>query len=213
MYKAQHPEFELWNQGTHARAGVACADCHMPYTRQGALKVSDHWVRSPLLNVNRACQQCHPYPEADLLSRAEGIQGRTHALVQRASSALVDVIDAVRLARANGAADDELKPALDLHRKAQWRLDFISSESSMGFHAAQEAARSWRSSIDFSRQGHLAAQRLLMRPGTQPSTRQAEPVQGTTPSAQTPTQTNPQFPADGLGQGTGVRRPRGPGDP
>jgi nitrite reductase (cytochrome c-552) len=213
MYKAQHPEFELWNQGTHARAGVACADCHMPYTRQGALKVSDHWVRSPLLNVNRACQQCHPYPEADLVARAEGIQGRTHALVQRAASALVDMIDAVKLARANGAADNQLKPAFDLHRKAQWRLDFISSENSMGFHAAPEAARVLAESIDFSRQGQLAAQRLLMRPGTQPSTGPAEPVLGTTPSAQTPTQANPQFPADSAAPGAGERRPRGPGDP
>ncbi|MBM3728973.1 MAG: ammonia-forming cytochrome c nitrite reductase subunit c552 [Acidobacteria bacterium] len=28
--KAQHPEFELWSQGVHARSGVSCADCHMP---------------------------------------------------------------------------------------------------------------------------------------------------------------------------------------
>jgi nitrite reductase (cytochrome c-552) len=40
-------------------AGVACADCHIPYIRQGALKVSDHWVRSSLININRACQQRH----------------------------------------------------------------------------------------------------------------------------------------------------------
>ena len=59
VLKAQHPEFEMWNQGIHARAGVACADCHMPYEREGAIKVSDHWVRSPLLNINRACQPCH----------------------------------------------------------------------------------------------------------------------------------------------------------
>ena len=52
--KAQHPEFEMWSQGVHARSGVACADCHMPYQRVGAMKVSDHHVRSPLLNVNRA---------------------------------------------------------------------------------------------------------------------------------------------------------------
>ena len=31
ILKTQHPEFELWNQGIHARSGVACADCHMPY--------------------------------------------------------------------------------------------------------------------------------------------------------------------------------------
>ncbi len=57
MLKAQHPEFEMYNQGIRARSGVACADCHMPYMREGALKISDHHVRSPMLNVNRACQR------------------------------------------------------------------------------------------------------------------------------------------------------------
>ena len=60
--KAQHPEFEMWNQGIHARSGVACADCHMPYQREGALKISDHHVRSPMLNVSNACQPCHRFP-------------------------------------------------------------------------------------------------------------------------------------------------------
>jgi nitrite reductase (cytochrome c-552) len=69
LLKAQHPEFELWSQGIHARSGVACADCHMPYMRDGATKISDHWVRSPLLNVNRACQTCHHFPEEEMLAR------------------------------------------------------------------------------------------------------------------------------------------------
>jgi nitrite reductase (cytochrome c-552) len=43
VYKAQHPEFEMWSQGIHARSGVGCADCHMPYQREGAMKVSSHW--------------------------------------------------------------------------------------------------------------------------------------------------------------------------
>ena len=63
VLKAQHPEFEMWSQGIHARSGVSCADCHMPYMREGAIKVSDHQVRSPLLNVARACQTCHRFPE------------------------------------------------------------------------------------------------------------------------------------------------------
>ncbi|MEX5280879.1 MAG: ammonia-forming cytochrome c nitrite reductase subunit c552 [Nitrospiraceae bacterium] len=77
VLKAQHPEFEMWNQGIHARSGVACADCHMPYKREGAMKISDHHVRSPLLNINRACQTCHKWPEAELKDRAEAIQHRT----------------------------------------------------------------------------------------------------------------------------------------
>ena len=62
VLKAQHPEFEMWNQGIHARSGVVCADCHMPFKREGALKISDHHVRSPLLNINRACQTCTSGP-------------------------------------------------------------------------------------------------------------------------------------------------------
>ncbi|MEK8022448.1 MAG: ammonia-forming cytochrome c nitrite reductase subunit c552, partial [Candidatus Hydrogenedentota bacterium] len=58
VLKAQHPEFEMWSQGIHARSGVACADCHMPYKREGAIKISDHHIRSPLLNISRACQTC-----------------------------------------------------------------------------------------------------------------------------------------------------------
>lgn len=30
MIKMQHPEFELFSTGIHARAGVACPDCHSP---------------------------------------------------------------------------------------------------------------------------------------------------------------------------------------
>jgi nitrite reductase (cytochrome c-552) len=63
LLKAQHPEFEMWSQGTHGRAGVACADCHMPYRRVGAMKVSDHHVRSPLLDVAASCQTCHRISE------------------------------------------------------------------------------------------------------------------------------------------------------
>ena len=83
--KAQHPEFEMWSQGIHARSGVTCSDCHMPYMREGAQKITDHHVRSPLLNINRACQTCHKWPEEELRGRVEAIQQRTVALRNRAN--------------------------------------------------------------------------------------------------------------------------------
>jgi len=159
VLKAQHPEFEVWNQGIHARAGVACADCHMPYQRVGALKVSDHWVRSPLLNVNRACQPCHAVPEAELAGRVLAIQDRHYALLQRAAKATTDMLDAIVVAKKAGASEESLKEAAALHRKAQWRLDFVAAENSMGFHAPQEMARILGETIDYARQGQLAAER------------------------------------------------------
>ncbi|HUH95441.1 MAG TPA: ammonia-forming cytochrome c nitrite reductase subunit c552 [Casimicrobiaceae bacterium] len=157
ILKAQHPEFELWSQGVHARSGVACADCHMPYAREGATKVSDHWVRSPLLNVNRACQTCHHFSEDELKARVDVIQQRNHDLMERGGTAIVALIDAIVAAKKDGATLEQLSEALDLQRKAQWRLDFIAAENSMGFHAPQEAATVLGEALDYARQGQVAA--------------------------------------------------------
>jgi nitrite reductase (cytochrome c-552) len=156
VLKAQHPEFEMWSQGVHARSGVACADCHMPYQREGAIKVSNHHVRSPLLNVAQACQTCHRYDEKEITSRVEAIQDRTQNLMIRAEEATVSLIKAIQTAAAAGATDEQLAGARDMHRKAQWRLDFVAAENSMGFHAPQEAARILGEAIDYARQGEIA---------------------------------------------------------
>jgi nitrite reductase (cytochrome c-552) len=163
VLKAQHPEFELWNQGVHARSGVSCADCHMPYVREGATKVSDHWVRSPLLNVNRACQTCHRTSEDELKARADAIQSRNYELLERGGAAIVGLIDALVAAQGKGVAPEALDAARKLQRRAQWRLDFIAAENSMGFHAPQEAARVLGEAIDYARQGELAVLRATDR--------------------------------------------------
>ncbi len=153
VLKAQHPEFEMYNQGIHARAGVACADCHMPYERTGAMKISDHHVRSPLLNINQACQTCHKADEGELKARVEIIQERTFNLRNIAMNALVELITDIQNAKNGGKSDAELTQARDFQRKAQFYLDFVEAENSMGFHAPEEAARILAESINFTRQG------------------------------------------------------------
>lgn len=153
--KAQHPEFEMWNQGIHARSGVACADCHMPYKREGALKISDHHVRSPLLNINRACQTCHHWPEDELKARVETIQARTFELRNLAMEALVDLINDLKSARTANKTDVELAASRNFQRRAQFLLDFVEAENSTGFHAPQEAARILGQSINYSRRGQI----------------------------------------------------------
>jgi nitrite reductase (cytochrome c-552) len=156
VLKAQHPEFEMWSQGIHARSGVTCADCHMPYKREGALKISDHHVRSPMLNINRACQTCHKWPEEELKARVETIQERTFKLRNVAMDALMDLIKDLKAAKGANKTDKELAAAQDFQRKAQFYLDFVEAENSTGFHAPQEAVRILGESIDFSRKGQLA---------------------------------------------------------
>jgi len=156
VLKAQHPEFEMWNQGIHAKSGVTCADCHMPYQRVGAMKISDHHVRSPLLNINRACQTCHRWPEEDLKQRVETIQDRTFSVRNVAMDALVALIADIKAAKAAGAADAQLEAPRKQQRRAQFYLDFIEAENSMGFHADQEAMRILALSLDETRRGQAA---------------------------------------------------------
>ncbi len=165
VLKAQHPEFELWSQGIHARSGVACADCHMPYTRVGAQKISDHHVRSPMLNINRACQTCHHMPEAELKARVENIQERTFKLRNRAMDALVDLISDIEKAQKAGKPETLLARARGHQRTAQFKLDFIEAENSTGFHAPQEAARILAESVDEARLGQV----ILRDPSYKPT--------------------------------------------
>jgi nitrite reductase (cytochrome c-552) len=167
VLKAQHPEFEMWNQGIHARSGVACADCHMPYMRVGALKISDHHVRSPLLNINNACQTCHKWADTELKARVETIQTRVYGLRNRAMDAVVALIGDIKDARAKGMADAQLAEARKLQRYSQFMLDFVEAENSTGFHAPQEAERLLAESIDYARQGQLALRGVKV-PGIQP---------------------------------------------
>src|SRR5690606_23347818 len=138
--KAQHPEFELWSQGVHARSGVACADCHMPYTRSGAMKVSDHHVQSPLLNINRACLTCHKASETAMQERVAIIQNNHFEMRNVAMDAVVALIHDIEGAQSK-ASPEQLAKARDFQRKAQFLLDFAEAETSSGFHAPQEAAR------------------------------------------------------------------------
>jgi nitrite reductase (cytochrome c-552) len=160
VLKAQHPEFEMWSQGIHARSGVACADCHMPYKREGAIKISDHHVRSPLLNVSNACQTCHHFSESELKARVALIQDNTRDLMGRAEVAVVALIHDLQRAQEFGTPAEQLKAAHTLHRKARWRLDFVAAENSMGFHAPQEAARILGEAIDYARQGQIEVLKL-----------------------------------------------------
>ena len=64
-----------------------------------------------------------------------------------------------------------------------WRLDFISSENSKGFHAAQEAMRILAESIDYSRQAQAIANRVRAPEPPQPES-PVTPIRGVTDRSQ-----------------------------
>jgi nitrite reductase (cytochrome c-552) len=166
MLKAQHPEFEFFTAGsTHYNAGVACADCHMPYVRDGATKYSSHDVKSPLLTVEQSCGTCHTDTEA-VVRRVNLIQEQVATTKQSTEDAIIDAITALKAAAANPDANqDLLTQARDLHRKAQYMWDFVSAENSTGFHNPEYALKILAEATNLARQAQMLAAQSVNDPG------------------------------------------------
>jgi len=148
----------------------------MPYMRVGAMKISDHHVRSPLLNLANACQTCHrvagggaegpggehpdeDVPDAQYRPRCPGRADRRCQAGPR-----------------GGATDDQLAAARGLQRKAQFLLDFVEAENSTGFHATRRrCVCSGNRSTTRARARSRSATRGRPQPARQPRASRAEP--------------------------------------
>ncbi len=158
MIKMQHPDYELFSaDSTHFKAGVACADCHMPYTKDGAAKFSNHNMRSPLLEPEASCGTCHT-SVTYVTERVAIIQQQVWDTMVITEDAIIEAAFSIKAANDVVGVDLELlEEARQLHREAQLRWDFIAAENSMGFHNPSEALRILASATDIARQGQLKA--------------------------------------------------------
>ncbi len=135
MLKAQHPDFEVHSTGTHARMGISCADCHMPYMREGGRKYSSHWVTSPMRKTDASCRRCHPEDARMLLERVKATQKSVWELQHTAGLRISKAHEAIaKTLAAKTANKEELEKARENLRRAQWYWDFVAAENSMGFH-------------------------------------------------------------------------------
>lgn len=140
MLKAQHPEYEMFVDSTHHSAGVACADCHMPYVREGNVKIASHWWTSPLKHIEDSCLVCHRESPEYLEQRVYYTQDRTYEMIEMTGNNLVEAIKEIKLAAEKpDVRADLLEQARQAHRTAQWIFDWVSSENSTGFHNPQAA--------------------------------------------------------------------------
>lgn len=164
VIKVQHPEYELFSGGVHAANGVSCADCHMPYIRKGARKVTQHNVTSPLFDVNSSCKSCHNQSEDYLRNQVADIQKSVAFDLRSAEYATVSLIwdiKKIREALAKQGKDEAqinalLKEPMELHRRGQMRGDFVGAENSTGFHNPREASRMLLQAVEMARQGQTA---------------------------------------------------------
>ncbi len=149
LIKARHAEYETFMDSTHESAGVACADCHMPYVSTGTSKISSHVWQSPLNNIKQSCTNCHQNGEEWLTQRVGTIQSQTIHTQELAGNAVVEAINELKISReADNVDQAKLQEAMILHRKAQWYLDYVMVTNGYGFHNPTETLNNLSIAID-----------------------------------------------------------------
>ena len=155
MIKAQHPDYELYKTGIHAQRGVSCADCHMPYKREGGIKFTYHHITSPLQNIESTCQVCHRESEATLLANVYERQDKISELRRIVEVNLARLHIEAKHAWDAGATEEEMKDVLQLIRHAQWRWDWVAAANGYGIHSPNEALRVLGTSIQKSQEARI----------------------------------------------------------
>lgn len=167
----RHPEFELFSlKSVHWKAGASCADCHMPYTKVGSFKVSNHRVTSPLKNDMKACMQCHTESAEWLRDQVIAIQDRVVSLMVRsgyATATTAKLIEKAHDAQAAGKIIDQklYDQARDYYEEAFFRSLFIGAENSVGFHNPTEAMRILGDAVAFAVKAEGLLRQALAKAG------------------------------------------------
>lgn len=167
MLKAQHPEFETHMEGPHGKAGVSCADCHMPYERiDGKKKITSHWIKTPMESMDQSCMTCHSNrTEENLKNRVTEIQKTHLAALAQAQEVSVYSHYYINKMITSGVKEDKIKEAQQLVRQGQWMWDIIAAENGDGFHNPQGAMDSLKKSSDLSNEAINLAIVELMKVG------------------------------------------------
>ena len=161
MLKAQHPGYELFNTGIHAKRGVSCADCHMPYRTEGGQKFTDHHIRSPLANTANSCQVCHREEKEDLMRDVYERQSKIKKNQKKLEDLLVKAHVEAGKAWDLGASEGQMKPILQDIRHAQWRWDYSVASHGGHFHSPVETSRIVSTAINKAQEGRIKLARLL----------------------------------------------------
>ena len=163
MLKAQHPGYEMYKTGIHAKRGVACADCHMPYKQEGSVKYSDHHIANPLDNIANTCLTCHRESEEEFKALVKTKFDRKEQLMELAMNSLGKAHLAAGKAWESGATEDEMEPVLQLIRSGQWLWDYSIASHGSFYHAPEETLRLLGVANDKAQEARVALVSVLAK--------------------------------------------------
>ncbi|MFN3504812.1 MAG: ammonia-forming cytochrome c nitrite reductase subunit c552 [Caldimicrobium sp.] len=165
LIKLQHPEVETFWGSKHEKAGVTCADCHMPKVKNKQGKVyTYHGQRSVKYVPGRTavCVNCHKdwTPEqAEYV--IQGIQNYVRGKMRKAEFWISKLIDTYALAQAVGVSEEVLAKARGYHSKAHHMWEWWTAENSDGFHNPELAIKSLSQAIQNAVDGVLLLEKAI----------------------------------------------------
>ncbi|NEW79687.1 MAG: ammonia-forming cytochrome c nitrite reductase [Gelidibacter sp.] len=165
MLKSQHPDYEIYKMGIHAKRGVSCADCHMPYKTEGGQKFTDHHIQSPLNNVANSCQVCHREEKEELIKNVFDNQDKIAMNRIELEKLLVRAHVEAKKCWDLGATEAQMADILQGIRLGQWRWDFVASSHGGSFHAPVEMGRVLGKGIIVTQETRIKLAKLLMELG------------------------------------------------
>jgi formate-dependent nitrite reductase cytochrome c552 subunit len=156
LWKAQHPESEVYYNSKHAKAGVGCDDCHTPKVKdpKSGKAYTSHFAVTPKVQLKETCLKCHPkWTEEEARYAIDSLRAFGKGKMRKAEFWLSALIDKIVEGKKAGLSDDIIKQGQDQHLRAHILWEWWTAENSDGFHNPEMARESLTRSVDESQKG------------------------------------------------------------
>jgi formate-dependent nitrite reductase cytochrome c552 subunit len=155
LFKAQHPEAEVFWNSKHDKAGVSCNDCHMPKIKSKDGKIfTSHWQTSPKNYIKETCLNCHSkWTQEEAIYTIDSIKSHIRGKIRKAEFWLSECINKIVEAKRIGVDENIIKQAQEQHQKAHILWEWWTAENSDGFHNPKQARKSLTNSVEESKKG------------------------------------------------------------
>ncbi len=155
LFKAQHPEAEVFWNSKHDKAGVSCNDCHMPKIKNKKGKVyTSHWQTSPKNYIKETCLKCHSEWTAEEAEYViDSVKSHIRGKMRKAEFWISQLIDKIVEAKKLKVNESIIKEAQEQHQKAHILWEWWTAENSDGFHNPEQARESLTRSVEEAKKG------------------------------------------------------------
>jgi formate-dependent nitrite reductase cytochrome c552 subunit len=156
LWKAQHPDVEVYYGSKHQRAGVECSQCHMPKVKEpktGKVYTS-HWQTSPKHYLKETCLTCHrDWSEAQATYVIDSLKNRYEGKVRKAEFWLARFIDKFEEAQNLGVDAAVLTEGRKKHDEAHIHWEWWTAANGAHFHNPDQASESLNKSMTIAQDG------------------------------------------------------------